>query len=297
MAKTDGSDVALAKRDEKKAPPTIFSTLKQNAVEFSHALPATLDTDRFVRVVMTALRQNPQLQRCSTHSILAGAMTAAQLGLELNTPLGHAYLIPYNDKRRGLEAQFQLGYQGLLDLAWRSGQYRTIFAQKVYEDDAFRYSYGLNPQLKHIPADMPKGEPTHYYAVYRLANGGENFVVMSRQAVEEHAKRYSQAFRSGKGSPWQTDFDTMALKTVLKMLLKYAPKSVEIAKAFAADETVKHEVGDDMSSIPPVEIMDSEVVEEEPVSFDPETGEILSEDEIQAAFDAAQVSMEETPGE
>ena len=148
----------------------------------------------------------------------------------------------------------------------------------------------------HVPNPKgPSGEPIYYYALYELENGGVNFVVMSREELDAHAQRYSQAFKKGKESPWQTNPDMMRLKTCIIRLLKYAPKSVEVARAVAADEVVVDKSG--RIPAPPEGIIDSEVVEEEPVSFDPETGEILSEDEIQAAFDAEQFSMEETPGE
>ena len=300
MAKSDGSDMGGALEKQGKKPLTIYDYINANKLEFERALPAQMDTERFIRVVLTALRTNTQLQRCSVQSVLAAAMTGAQLGLEINTPLGHAYLIPYKHKDRGYEAQFQLGYQGIIDLAWRSGKYRTIYAMKVYDNDTFRYSYGLNPTLKHIPDKKPEGLPCYYYAVYQLANGGANFVVMSREAIEAHATRYSQSFRKGKESPWQTEFDLMSMKTCIKMLLKFAPKSVEVVKALSADETVKTGIAENMADIPPAEIdyIDSEVEEEQVV--DTETGEITkpesADNVVEAAFGTdIQFEMEPPP--
>ena len=231
-----------------------------------------MDVSRFKRVLLTAIRTNEVLGRCDPMTIIGGAMTAAQLGLELNTPLGQAYLIPYhNNKRKCYEAQFQMGYQGILDLAWRSGQYRRIDAKVVYPGDTFHFQYGLNPDLVHVPNPKgPSGEPIYYYALYELENGGVNFVVMSREELDAHAQRYSQAFKKGKESPWQTNPDMMRLKTCIIRLLKYAPKSVEVARAVAADEVVVDKSG--RIPAPPEGIVDGEDVEEEPVSFDPETG-------------------------
>ena len=95
-------------------------------------------------------------------------MQAAQLGVEPNTPIGQAYLIPY-----GNQVQFQLGYKGLIDLAYRSGEVQSIQAHEVHENDTFEYELGLNPKLKHVPAMKDRGPVILYYAVIKLKNGGE----------------------------------------------------------------------------------------------------------------------------
>lgn len=238
----------------------VMSLIKRMEPAIKRALPRQISSERFSRIVMTAVRQNPKLQTCTAESFLAAMMQSAQLGLEPNTPLGQSYLIPY-----GRDAQFQLGYQGMLTLAYRTGEYQSIYAHGVYENDEFEYEYGLGEKLIHIPADDPQGEPIYYYAVYKLQNGGYGFVVMSRTQIERHRDKYSQAAKQGRHSPWATDFDSMAKKTVLKQLLKYAPKSVEFASALVADETVKREIDEDMSTVPG-EYIDVEggVVEEEP---------------------------------
>ena len=104
-------------------------------------------------------------------SFLAALMNAAQLGLEPNTPLGQAYLIPYKNKGV-LECQFQIGYKGLIDLAYRNGQMQTIQAQAVYENDEFSYEYGLEPKLFHRPAFSDRGELVYFYGIFRTVNGG-----------------------------------------------------------------------------------------------------------------------------
>lgn len=224
--------------------------------EFKRALPDQVGVQRFVRVAITIVRTNPKLMACDGMSIVAALMQSAQLGLEPNTPLGQAYVIPYKNKKviNGQttwvdEAQFQLGYKGLITLALRTGEYKAIYAHEVYENDEFHYSYGLDKNLHHVPADTPKGEPIKYYAVYHLKNGGYDFVVWSKDRIDSHAKKYSKAVQKDQNSPWKSDYDGMAKKTVLKEVLKYAPKSIEFAQQLAADETVKREVADDMSEV------------------------------------------------
>ena len=114
--------------------------------EIKKALPSVLTPERFTRMVLSALSTNPKLGECTPRSFLAAMMAAAQLGLEPNTPLGQAYLIPY-----GNNCQFQLGYKGLIDLAYRSGEVEVIQAHVVYENDEFTCEYGLEPKLTHKP--------------------------------------------------------------------------------------------------------------------------------------------------
>jgi recombination protein RecT len=233
---------APAKAASKAPVDSIGSMIEKLKPQLAKALPQHVTPERLARVALTAVRNNPRLAQCESISLLGSIMTAAQLGLEPNTPLGECYLIPYKNGQSGqYQAQFQMGYKGLLSLAHRSGMYRSISAYEVDKADEFRYNYGLYPQLHHVPADMPSAETTHYYSVYKLANGGEDFKVWSRAQVEAHAKQYSQSYKAGKkDSPWFTAFDSMAKKTVLIDLLRYAPKSVEIATAVAADHTIRN---------------------------------------------------------
>lgn len=189
--------------------------------DIAKALPKVITTERFTRIALSALSNNPKLYECSKLSFLGALMNAAQLGLEPNTPLGQAYLIPYyNNKEKRLECQFQIGYKGLLDLAYRSGEISMIQAYIVYENDTFEYELGLEPILKHKPAPSNRGNMTYAYAMFKLKNGGQSFVVMSKDDIVNYGKHYSKTYNAG---PWQTDFEAMAKKTVLKQLLKYAP--------------------------------------------------------------------------
>lgn len=222
--------------------------------EIAKALPSVMTPERFTRIVLSTLSSNPKLAQCTPNSFLASMMTAAQLGVEPNTPLGQAYLIPYRNHGT-MECQFQIGYKGLIDLAYRSGEVTLVQAHEVCENDDFTYSFGLNPDLHHIPATGDRGEVTHYYAVWKGKNGGFGFEVMSREDVEKHGKRFSKSYND---SPWQTNFDEMAKKTVLKKALKYAPMKTDFATAVISDETVKHDISPEMWAVEPVQTDESQ---------------------------------------
>lgn len=218
-------------QEAEKKDNSMVGLIRRMEPQIRKALPSVITPERFTRIVLTALSSNPKLQACAPMSVMGAMMQAAQLGVEPNTPLGQAYLIPY-----GNLCQFQLGYKGLIDLAYRSGEVSSIQAHEVHENDTFEYEYGLEPKLRHVPAQTARGPVTFYYAVLKLKNGGVGFEVMSREDVEKFAMKKSKAYRNG---PWQTDFDEMAKKTVLKKVLKYAPLKTEFARAVASDESVK----------------------------------------------------------
>ena len=248
---------------EGKRPKTLKDFVQAMEGQFAKALPKVITPDRFTRIALTALSSNPKLMECDRNSFLGALMNAAQLGLEPNTPLGQAYLIPFKNTRRGItECQFQSGYKGLLALAYRSGEVSTVQAQVVYEHDKFEYELGLEPKLVHIPADGDRGAAVRVYAVFKLKNGGYSFEVMSMEDVKRHAQKYSQAYKTGY-SPWQSNFEEMAKKTVLKKVLKYAPvRSDFIVDAVQKDDTTqKYDV------------------EANEFIIDTETGEVMNEDE------------------
>ncbi len=258
----------LSKSGGKK---TLQDVIKQMETEIKKALPSVITPERFTRIVLSAVSTNPKLAETTPASFLGAMMTAAQLGMEPNTPLGQAYLIPYMNNNKGvLECQFQLGYKGLIDLAYRSGEVSVIQAQVVYDNDDFTFSFGLEPELKHIPAKANRGEPTHVYAIFRTKDGGYGFEVMSIDDIRSHAQKYSQAFRKGFG-PWKDNFEEMAKKTVLKRVLKYAPLKSDFVRGMAADETIKSEISEDMYSVPSEEI---EIEYAAGEIVDEETGEV-----------------------
>ena len=251
---------------------SIKDLVVQMGPQIAKALPTVLTPERFTRMVLTAMSTNPQLQQCTPNSFLGAMMQAAQLGVEPNTPLGQAYLIPYRNHGT-MEAQFQLGYKGLIDLAYRSGEITDISAHEVYENDTFEYELGLTPKLKHIPALTNRGNVILYYAVYHTKNGGYGFEVMSAEDIQNHRNKFSKA--AGKGfSPWSSNFDEMAKKTVIKKLLKYAPIKTEFVRAIAQDETIKTSISENMADEPDIMTIDAETI---PPNIDPETGEIKTE--------------------
>ena len=236
---------AEMKTSERK---TMQQYIKSMEKEIAKALPSVITPERFTRIVLSAISVNPQLGQCTPASFLGAMMTSAQLGLEVNTPLGQAYVIPYRNKGT-LEAQFQLGYKGLIDLAYRSGEVEVIQAHVVYENDEFECEYGLDPKLTHKPADSDRGEPIKVYAVFKTKSGGYGFEVMSMDDVRKHAEKYSKAYNNSF-SPWKTNFEEMAKKTVLKRVLKYAPLKSEFVRAAVQDEVIKTIISDDMYDVP-----------------------------------------------
>ena len=246
---------------------TMQTYVKSMEGEIAKALPSVMTPERFTRIVLSAISVNPKLAECTPTSFLGAMMTSAQLGLEVNTPLGQAYVLPYNN--RGVqEAQFQLGYKGLIDLAYRSGEVEVIQAHIVYAADKFEVQYGLEPKLTHIPADTNRGEPVKVYAVFKTKSGGFGFEVMSMEDVRIHAEKFSKTYGSSF-SPWKTNFEEMAKKTVLKKVLKYAPLKSDFVRAISNDDTIKNEISDDMSTI-----ANEVVYEAEFTVIDEDTGEV-----------------------
>lgn len=252
---------------KKKSPQSIQDYIEVMAPAIKAALPSVMTPERFTRITLSALSSTPKLKECTPQSFLGAMMTAAQLGLEPNTPLGQAYLIPYSNHGR-LECQFQTGYKGLIDLAYRSGEVSIIQAHTVCENDEFHYELGLDPKLRHIPAKSNRGNPVAYYAMFKTKDGGYGFQVMSMDEVKEHAQKYSKSYSSGT-SPWRTNFDEMAKKTVLKKVLKYAPLKSDFVRAVAQDETIKVDISDDMTSIPDTT---------DYIDVDQTTGEVITQE-------------------
>lgn len=296
----NGGVVAASKEnrnvvENKKA--TMQGLILSMEKEIKKALPSVITPERFTRMALTALSTTPALMDCTPKSFLGAIMQAAQLGVEPNTPLGQAYLIPYKNKGV-LECQFQLGYKGLIDLAYRSEEVSIVDAHEVYENDTFEYELGLNPVLRHVPARRDRGNVIYYYAIFRTVKGGYGFKVMSVDDVKSFAAKKSKSY-SSSFSPWTTDFDEMAKKTVLKKALKYAPLKTDFVRAIAADETVKTEIGANMLEVKDeTSYIDVETTESTPVkqsekladgrTVDTGTGEISSgegftEEELKAA--------------
>lgn len=186
----------------------------------------------FMSSVISVANGNPQLRKAEPMSIIGAAMVAATMQLQVIPTLGQCYIIPYGSK-----AQFQVGYLGLLQLCQRSGQFKKILAAPVHEGeyisgDEFDEDYVFDKKQR--KSDKIVG----YMAKFELLNGFTKVAYWDVERVKAHATKFSQAYRSGYTSPWKSDFDAMAQKTVLKSILKYAPKSIEMQNAVTFDQAV-----------------------------------------------------------
>lgn len=232
--------------------------------ELQRALPRHITADRLVRTAITSVSQNPKLLNCTPVSVYSCLLQLAQLGLEPGVQ-GRAYLIPYKEN-----CQVLIGYQGLLDLARRSGEIAKVTAHVVYPGDRFEYIYGSVERLEHRPAEKePDNETdlTHAYAVAWLRGCAEPQIeVMPAYKIEEHRKR-SPSVKAKRSSPWDTDYAAMAKKTVLRQLCKLLPASVELQTAVALDEQAELGIPQDLP------VVDVEFEKEPKPEIDPETGE------------------------
>jgi recombination protein RecT len=212
-----------------------------------------MNPERMMRVVANAIRTTPKLQQCEPISFLGALMQCASLGLEPNTILGHAYLIPFDKtldrgkstERKITEVQLVVGYKGLIDLARRSGHITSIHAGIHYSDDAttgglWEYEEGTEAKLRHRNGDMA-GKKQHAYAIAKFKDGGHAYVVLPWSHVMrirdgsqgyQTAKKYNKL----KDTPWVAHEDAMAKKTAIRALAKYLPLSVEFADAMTVDE-------------------------------------------------------------
>ena len=245
-----------------KKPKTIFDVIQAGAKQFATALPKHINSDRFVRIAITTIRQNPKLAQCNQESLLGALMVSAQLGLEPGV-LGQCYLIPY-----GRECQFQIGYKGMIELLRRSGQLKDIYAYSVYENDEFEMTYGLNRDLKHKPNLQDRGNFIGCYCVAVLKDDARAFEYMTKEEIEAHGKKFSKTYGNG---PWKTDFEAMAHKTVVKKMLKWLPVSVEFLEMANKDEKTFKVADEKIGETEEVIVLDDGMV------VNGETGEIIEE--------------------
>lgn len=245
----------------------------------------------FVNNLTALVANNNKLQECEPLSVMYAGIKATALDLPLDPNLGFAYVIPYKNNREGkTEAQFQIGYKGFVQLAIRSGQFKTINVAEVKEGELLDEDLVTGEIKFKRVADRDDLSTVGYVAFFRLANGFEKMFYMTCEQVETHAKKYSQTYSSSKSfireqSKWTTDFDAMAKKTVLKLLLaKYAPLSVEMRDAIGSDQAVVERDG--------VKYVDAiEAPQQTPAITAPLS--LATEADINAAFMRGQISKEE----
>jgi recombination protein RecT len=223
----------------KEKAANVRALIERSKTAIQAALPRHLTAERMVRVCNTAVQKTPQLLDCDPRSLIGAIVQASQLGLEPDGTLGHAYLIPFNNRKTGkLECQFMPGYKGLIELARRSSQISTIYAQVVHENDQWEFCYGLDPKLEHVPTAGDPGEVIAFYAVARLRDGGAQFEWMWKREVDS----IRASSRSGNSGPWVTHYPEMGKKTALRRLCKLLPTSPELSRAVALDEQAEASV-------------------------------------------------------
>jgi recombination protein RecT len=212
---------------QKQNYTTVAQMMEKSRDSIAAALPKHLTVERLSRVALGELRTNPKLLECAPASLMSAIVKASQLGLEVGSAMGHAYLVPYKT-----ECTLIIGYRGMIALARRSGEIQSITARVVYARDTFELEYGLEEKLRHVPStDEDPGPVTHVYAVAKLRDGGIQYEVMTRAEVEAIRRRS----RGGQYGPWATDWSEMARKTVMRRLFKYLPMSIEMADAMSAE--------------------------------------------------------------
>lgn len=193
----------------------------------------------FISSVLSVAK-SPALIGADPNTILSAAVVAATLDLPINPNLGFAYIVPYNDKTNGKQAQFQMGYKGYVQLAMRTGLVQTINVTDIRQGEIVSEDL-LTGEMRFVklPADMRENAKVIGYASYfRLISGTEKMIYMSKEEIEKHGKSFSQTFRKGFGL-WVTNFDAMAKKTVLKLLIsRWMPMSIETNMALQSDQAV-----------------------------------------------------------
>lgn len=229
------------------------------------------DGQRFISAIVSAVNTNPVLQECTNQSILSGALLGESLKLSPSPQLGHYYLVPFNDAKKGKVAQFQLGYKGYIQLAIRSGQYKKLNVMAIKEGE-LEYFDPLNEDIKInlMVENWDKREeaPTiGYYAFFELVNGFRKAIYWSKAQMESHATKYSPGYRAKKGYTfWEKDFDGMAYKTMLRQLIsKWGIMSIDLQTAFEGDMAVINEDGTKNYVENDDEIIEAPVVEESSV--------------------------------
>ncbi|MGH0678648.1 recombination protein RecT [Bacillus luti] len=231
--------------------------MKKMAPRFAEVLPKHMSMERMSRIALTTIRTNPKLLECEVPSLMGAVMQAVQLGLEPGL-LGHCYLLPFKNKKQNkMEVQFIIGYKGMIDLARRSGHIQSIYAHAVYENDEFEYELGLHPQLKHKPSFGERGEFIGAYAVAHFKDGGHQMEFMPKSEIEKRRQRSAAA--NSSYSPWASDYDEMAKKTVVRYMFKYLPISIEVQSQAQHDEVVRKDITEEPEFIEadPIEVEQS----------------------------------------
>lgn len=237
---------------------SVKQLLHTNSKSLVAALPKQIGVERFSRIVMTSVTLTPGLLDCSPNSLLSAVLTCAQLGLEPDGVRNMAHLVPF-----GKKVTFIPGYMGLMDMAMRSGKFRNIEAHIVYAQDEFDYAHGSNPFISHKPAyeRADRGEQIAAYCIAFFKDGGFQFRVMPMGEIYKIRDRSP----AGRAGPWVTDFDAMALKTIIRHTVKYLPSSVvdqSLSLAVSLDERAEAGIDQQLEVISGIDTTTGEIIEE-----------------------------------
>lgn len=241
-------------RPADNAPATFSAYIKQDAVKkyINGVLSDPKAANNFMTSIVTAVNTNPALKDCANSTIVSGALLGFSLNLSPSPTLGQYYLVPFDDRKRGKVATFQLGYKGFIQLAIRSGQYKKLNVLAIKEGELIKYD-PLNEEIEiELIEDFnerEKAETIGYYAMLELVNGFKKTIYWNKERMQAHAKKYSAGYKADlkNGTAytfWSKDFDAMAYKTMLRQLIsKWGVMSIELQKAYEGDQAVINQDG------------------------------------------------------
>lgn len=277
---------AVAERETAPAKPSLAKVaedgIRGQFDRFKLVMPASLDIDRFNNLVVGLVKRDRDLIQCfaterGKTSLVLAAIECAAVGLEPNTPLKEAVILPRrNNKANTVEAQLIIEYRGIVKLARRSGELSTVYAEVVHERDEFEYDLGTEGFIRHklYNGDEDPGELAYCYAVAKFKDGGIQFTVVPRRIVHNRHRARSDSWKSERGraySPWTTDPEAMWRKTAIRVLEPFLPLTAE-ARAAVQQEARTFEFDGDA-------IIGSQAYDDgDVIDVDPDTGEIVDAD-------------------
>ena len=251
---SEALDKAIAIKETKDISKAVMGTkyetfknlIDRYKADFQMLVPKHMDVEKVFRLAISAVRRTPKLLECEQMSIIGAMLEATSCGLEVNTAMKEAFLVPFqNNKNQKLEAQLIIGYRGFIKLFLNSPKGTTIFGAAVRERDLFDYAYGTEEFLTHKPPKSGKvadrGEITAFYAYAKMENKSYRFIVMSIEEVNKVRDTYSSGYKAAKErgkedeSPWVSNYEDMGIKTCIRGLEPFIPKSAEIQRALNAD--------------------------------------------------------------
>lgn len=223
------TDVALTKIDKLKLALSADSVQQQ----FKNAMGE--NSGAFVASIIDLYISDTYLQNCDPNQVIGQCLKAAVMKLPINKTLGFAFIVPYKKGDQQIP-QFQIGWKGFVQLAIRTNMYKHINCEEVYEGE-----YVLKNKLTgefDLNGLKTSEKVIGYFAHHELLNGFSKTLYMTVEKVHQHAAKYSKSYTQTYG-PWKLEFDAMALKTVLKLLLsKFGYLSIDMAAAMDSDDVV-----------------------------------------------------------